>query len=43
MFTACFLSLAVRCQPLSRALCLISQNQSVVAFSLFLQPFVLVC
>ncbi len=33
----------MRCQPLRRALCLISQNQSVVAFSLFLRPFVRVC
>ncbi|EKF9125242.1 DUF3709 domain-containing protein [Vibrio cholerae] len=30
MFTVCFLSSAVRCQPLSRALCLIHKNQQVV-------------
>nr|WP_229601174.1 hypothetical protein [Vibrio cincinnatiensis] len=39
----CLSLVVMRCQPLRRALCLISQNQSVVAFSLFLRPLDLVC
>ncbi|WP_328853851.1 hypothetical protein, partial [Vibrio anguillarum] len=31
VFTVCFLSLAVRCQPLSRALCS-SHNQTILEF-----------
>ncbi|AXM86671.1 hypothetical protein DD785_12175, partial [Vibrio anguillarum] len=35
VFTVCFLSSAVRCQPLSRALCLIHKNQQVVIVDSF--------